>query len=110
MQSFSFNPELKVGMQAMVIGVHQPKNSHMIGKVVTVEGLADIGEVRDEWFTEMFHGVALKHVVALVTGLGKTHGFIGECSLIQQKYLMPLPPLDDDVIIEATQIKETAKC
>lgn len=106
-----FNPELKVGMQAMIIGTHQPKNSHVIGKMVTIEGLGNIGELRDEWFNEIYIGTPLPRPLALISGIGTGAGIIDGHSTIQQKYLMPLPPLDDDVIVEATQKpKETAKC
>lgn len=32
-----FNAEIKPGMLALIIGVNQPCNSHMIGSIVTVE-------------------------------------------------------------------------
>lgn len=106
-----YNPELKVGMPAMIINVRQMKNLHMIGKMVTVIDLADIGDVKDEWFTEKHHGVNLKVALALIDGVGDCAGVLNGYSTIQQAHLMPLPPLDDDVIIEATEKpKETVKC
>ncbi len=110
----SFNPELKVGEQAMIIGVHNQKNAHKIGKIVVIEGLANAGEVCDDWFTEIHMGVSLKYDLALVSGIGDTPGIVGGFSIIQQKYLMPLPPLEDPSIDDCTFTpivqKENAKC
>lgn len=107
----SFNPELKVGMLAMVINVRMPEHTRHIGKTVMIEDLADVGEIKDSWFTDEYQGRKLGASLALISGLGKTQGVNGNMSTIQQKHLMPLPPLDDDVIIEATQKpKETVKC
>ena len=107
----SFNPELKVGMQAMVINTTKPENSHLIGRVVMVEALHDVGDSIQEWYVAGYNVLPLKHAMAIVTGLptGKHHkeGY----STIQQRHLMPLPPLDDDIITEATaKPKETVKC
>lgn len=106
-----FNPELKIGMQAMIIGTHQPKNSHVIGKMVTIEGLGDAGELRDEWFNEIYVGIPLPRPLALISGIGTGAGIVDGHSTIQQKYLMPLPPLDDDDMIFANEnTKELEKC
>lgn len=106
----SFNPELKVGMLAMVINVRLPEHVVHIGKTVLIEDLADAGEIKNDWYASEYQGIKLAVPLALISGLGKTPGVNGNMSTIQQKHLMPLPPLDDDVIIEATQTKETAKC
>lgn len=109
-----FNPELQVGMLAMIVGVKHQENAHKIGQTVVIEGLANVGEVRDDWFTEIHMGVALQHNLALVSGIGPTPGIVGGFSLIRQKYLMPLPPLEDPSIDDCTFTpivqKENAKC
>lgn len=107
----SFNPELKVGMQAMIVGTRLPEHSHHIGKIVTIEDLADAGEVKDAWFTPNHYNTTLSVSLALISGIGKTVGINGNMSTIQQKNLMPLPPLDDDDMIFANEnVKETEKC
>ena len=105
-----FNPELKVGIPAMVVGVRDPKNSHIIGKMVVIEALCDAGLVPPEWYDPVFVKDT-DYSLALVTGLGDRRGHRKSCSTIQQRHLMPLPPLDDDAIIFANENeKETEKC
>lgn len=106
----SFNPELKVGMQAMVINVHHPENTHLIGKLVMVEALLSVGESVQEWYDSAYTVLPLKFNMAIVTGVGTGKHHKDGYATFKQIYLMPLPPLDDDAIIEATQTKETAKC
>lgn len=107
----SFNPELKVGMQAMVIGVRHEKNAGIIGKIVTIEDLCGAGHVPDGWYEPQFTGKQAESPWALVTGIGHSGGHRRGCATIKQKYLMPLPPLDDDAIIFANEnVKETSKC
>ncbi len=114
----SFNPELKVGMQAMVIGCKQPKNSWIIGKVVTIEALCVIGEsVPDEFRSALAQQTPPesrgKFVidVAIVSGYHTNPSMAENHGISDRKYLMPLPPLDDDVIVESTETpKETSKC
>lgn len=111
-----FNPELKVGMLAMIIGCKQPKNTWVIGKMVTIEALHESGEnVPDEFLTKEFKAGGNDRSpflsnVAIVRGIHVNTSIIEDHAVVSQMYLMPLPPLDDDVIIEATQTKETAKC
>jgi hypothetical protein len=109
-----FNPELKVGMQAMIIGVRYPENAHKIGKVVTIEGLGSIGDVPG-WYSQPYSETKLTFDLALVSGIGPTPGILNGMSSIQQKYLMPLPPLDDDnfetdASKSTKQPKEAVKC
>lgn len=107
----SFNTELKVGMQAMIIGVALPENAGYVGKMVTIEALLDVGESVQQWYDEGYSVTPLKYAMAIITGLGTGKHHKPGYATIQQKYLMPLPPLDDDVIIEAAQKpKETSKC
>lgn len=107
----SFNPQLQIGMQAMVINVHHEKNSHLIGKMVTVEALCDSGMVPGEWFNPVFENRKAEFALALVSGLGTAGGHKADCATIQQRHLMPLPPLDDDAIIFANEnTKELEKC
>jgi hypothetical protein len=107
----SFNPELKVGMQAMIVGVAMPENAGHIGKMVTIAALCDIGESVQEWYDDNYNVLPLKYAMAIITGIGTgPHHKVGYAT-IQQKYLMPLPPLDDDAIIFANEnVKETSKC
>lgn len=120
----SFNSELKVGMQDMIIGTGNPKNSWLIGSVVTVEEFWKVGQdVTDAYIGVReagFNVVASDKCIALVlvsgcnrtgtTASGNFHMKAGFANL-QEKNLMPLPPLDDDAIIESTETpKETSKC
>lgn len=109
----SFNPELKVGMPAMVIGCAKPENRHVIGKMVTVEALFKQGDKVPAEFLSIHAGPtqAFLSDVAIVSGIHVNRALIENHAVINVKYLMPLPPLDDDVIIEATEKpKETVKC
>lgn len=108
-----FNPELKIGMQAMIIGVRNPDNAWAIGKLVVIEAFVEVGECLPPEFTAQ--GFASTHKnpekMAIVSGVHTHYLVIENHANINIKYLMPLPPLDDDVIIEATQKpKELAKC
>lgn len=107
----SFNPELKVGMQAMIIGVHQPKNVHLIGKVVMIEALLAIGDSVQEWYVDTYTVSPLKYNMAIITGLSTGLHHKEGYSTIRQEHLMPLPPLDDDATIFANEnVKEAEKC
>lgn len=116
--------KLEIGMPAMIIGTGSPENSWLIGSVVTVEGFWKMGQdvtdvylgVREAGLTVEVGPKCIAYV--LVSGCkrtGKTKS--GDFKMrpgfanIQEKNLMPLPPLDDDAIIEATEkTKETEKC
>jgi NDP-sugar pyrophosphorylase family protein len=113
----SFNPELKVGMLAMIIGCKQPKNSWVIGKMVTIEALHQAGEsVPYAFLTEEFKAgnsdrSPFQSNCAIVRGIHVNTSIIEDHAVINQVYLMPLPPLDDDAIIFANEnVKETEKC
>jgi NDP-sugar pyrophosphorylase family protein len=113
----SFNSKLEVGMQAMVIGCKQPKNSWVIGKMVTIEALCQKGEnVPDEFLSEQFKAEDSDRTpflsnVAIVRGIHVNTSILFNHAVINEMYLMPLPPLDDDAIIFANEnVKETEKC
>jgi hypothetical protein len=113
----SFNPELKVGMPAMIIGCKQPKNSWVIGKMVTIEALCEKGEAvaepfqSEQWKATGYEGGTFISDVAIVRGIHTNPAIIDDHAVINVTYLMPLPPLDDDAIIFANEnVKETSKC
>lgn len=112
-----FNPELKIGMQAMIIGCKQPKNTWVIGKMVTIESLHVVGEqVPDQYLSDSFKENqqskgSFTVNVAIVSGVHTNESLLENHAVINQAYLMPLPPLDDDAIIFADEnVKETEKC
>lgn len=117
----SFNPELKVGMLAMIIGCSKPENTYLIGTMVTVEAIMEMGETFPDQYLSQKAKDALvqgrikwtpfKRQTILVSGVN-THWTVKENhASFNPIHLMPLPPLDDDVIIEATETpKETSKC
>ncbi|WOZ57555.1 hypothetical protein [Pseudomonas phage vB_PseuGesM_254] len=116
--------KLEIGMPAMIIGSGKPENSWLIGSVVTVEGFWKIGQdVTDAYLGVKEAGYTVEvgsqcSSLVLVSSCKRTAksgcgrflmkpGFAN----LQEKHLMPLPPLDDDAIIEATEkTKETEKC
>jgi hypothetical protein len=113
----SFNSKLEVGMQAMIIGCKQSKNSWVIGKMVTIEALHQKGEsVPDQFLTEECKAATSERhpflsACAIVRGIHVNNVIIEDHAVINQVYLMPLPPLDDDAIIFANEnVKETEKC
>lgn len=102
--------EVKVGELAIVISTTHVANRGLIGRVVTVVAIAETAKERDDWY-EPPRANYLDFKLALVSGLGPTSGVKDGHSIILVKHLMPLPPLDDDAIIEATEKpKETTKC
>lgn len=114
----SFNSELKVGMQAMVIGCKHPENSWIIGRVVTIEALFVIGESVPYEFRSPLGKLTPPERrgkfavdVAIVSGYHTNPYMAENHGISDRKYLMPFPPLDDDAIIESTETpKETSKC
>lgn len=80
-----FNNELQVGQPAMVINVEYAKNSHIIGTTIVVDSL-----ISPEDASEMFDSGG--HAYASYVRNDGAERFI------RQKFLMPLPPLDDDVL------------
>lgn len=104
------NSELKVGMKALVIGCKHPKNSWIIGRMVTIEALCVMGEsVPDEFRSPMAQLTPPdrrgKFVVdvAIVSGYHTNAHMAENHGISDQKYLMPLPPLDDDASIFHTE-------
>lgn len=96
------NNDLQIGQPAIIIGCYNPSNSWIIGRVVTVVELISAGEkLSDEYFNggNPFDITAPVNL-AMVTGVNTELCIIDNHALIQQKYLMPIPPLDDDVLDE----------
>lgn len=112
------NPELKVGVPAMIVGCKHPENSWLIGKVVVVEALFQIGEVlSDEFRSELMKKTPPEARapftldVAVVSGCQVNENMLVNHCVVAQSHLMPLPPLDDDAKLLDTEIpKETEKC
>lgn len=112
------NPELKVGMPAMIIGCKYPRNSWIIGRVVTIEALFRVGEcVPDQYRSEFAKEFpcesrgSFKVDVAIVSGYNVSPFLIENHGVIGQRHLMPLPPLDDDAkLLDTETPKETEKC
>lgn len=80
-----FNNDLQVGQPAMVINVEQEKNRDKIGIVVVVEELLSLEDSKQRILGGHVH---VKEPYAFFTHAGCE-------SAIIQRYLMPLPPLDD---------------
>lgn len=114
-------PELEIGMPAMIIGCKRPENSYLIGTIVKIEAFWNKGDDITSFYIgakESGTTVRCNTSAAVVseskftnnTTCGEFHMPKGWTN-IDPKYLMPLPPLDDDAIIEATEKpKETTKC
>lgn len=118
------NPELKVGMPAMIIGCRHPENSYLIGTVVMIEEIWEPGMDVTRWYI----GAAENRCRITVKDTTLANILVSECKRtahdatqtfsmpngyanLSPKYLMPLPPLDDDAIILHTETpKETEKC
>ena len=94
-----FNDKIEVGIQAIIIGTRYPENAHLIGKIVTVEALYEKGEQLDHLFypaTKVKAGHTLAHISAGGLYLELNGGSMpNNESLLQPKYLMPLPPLKE---------------
>lgn len=98
----SYKSELQVGMPAMIVGVHHPENSHFLGKVVMVEALMFIGESIQAFYKPDYAVLPLKMDMAVIVGIGTGKHHLEGYSTIQQKHLMPLPPLEEPSIDECT--------
>lgn len=85
----------------MVINVEKRTNEHVIGKTVIVDTLMSVDESK-EWFWWR-DADDVKEPYALIKLDGPLKG-------IRQRYLMPIPPLDDDIldeyILEETKLKQ----
>lgn len=81
-----FNNELHVGQPAMVINVEYAKNSHIIGTTIVVDSLISPEEASEMIFESGGHAYA-----SYVRNDGAER-------FIRQKFLMPIPPLGDDVL------------
>lgn len=92
-----FNDKIEVGMQAMIIGTRFPHNSHLIGKIVTVEVLTHVGQVVPKQFIlGDLEGIQSKIEGAFVFSPDiKFSGMKPGYSHLNRKYLMPLPPLKE---------------
>lgn len=110
----SFNTELKIGMQAMIVGCTHPENTHLIGKMVTVEAFVEAGQLIPRQYTTIDVGAdsSCSYQRSIVSGVNTTRILIANHASLNSKHLMPLPPLDDENFEESKsiEIKETAKC
>jgi hypothetical protein len=110
----SFGGKLEIGMLAMVVNTCLEANKHLIGSVVTVEGFMEIGEILPAQFCVPGRRSSFKATERMVVASGCTSHVavvIENHACFDERHLMPLPPLDDDVIIESTEKpKETATC
>lgn len=92
-----FNNELQVGQPAMVINVEHEKNRHRIGTTIVVDSLYSAEEASE------ILGDTLGHSYARFVRDNQPR-------FIRQIYLMPIPPLDDDVLDEVECIpRQTEK-
>jgi hypothetical protein len=110
----SFGGKLEIGQLAMVINTRHAENRHLIGTTVTVEGFMETGEILPAQFCVPGRRSSWKAVgrMVIATGVDSSNTVvIKNHSVFEENHLMPLPPLDDDVIIESTEKpKETATC
>lgn len=89
--------ELQVGQPALVINVEFAMNSELIGKCVTVVRIMSLDESID-YFDRDDSYVNEPYTVIRIKG-DLPDG------AIRTRYLMPIPPLDDDILDE-TNIKQ----
>lgn len=103
-----FNSKIEPGMQAMIIGTRLPENSHLIGRIVVVEALTQVGVgipnqfIDKEFFDEVVSKV--EGAVAYMSGL-KVRGMETDYMHIAQKYLMPLPPLEEEELQKEKELE-----
>ena len=113
-----FNQGIQIGQQALIIGTRQLKNSFLIGRIVTVEDFWEAGEDVSRSYLEaegrqiIYNGSADGPCAVVSSSdykhTGKTKS--GEFSMptgrfpILVKYLMPLPPLDDQTYSEDVSV------
>ena len=95
-----FNNELDVGMKAIIIGTRLPENSHLIGRVVTVEAILGPGEGDKRFLREgQIMKVASGRIIAMCSGAGgheqSRKRYIDNHLALDTKNLMPLPPLEE---------------
>ena len=83
--------DLEVGKPALIINVEQSRNSHMIGKCVVPLQLLSVEESID-----YFEEPDIKEPYAVIK--------IGLEGAIQQRFLMPIPPLDDHTYSEDVSV------
>lgn len=114
------NTELKVGMLAMIIGCSQPENREtLIGKVVTIEALPDVGDNIVEFYDgertvirENRLSIAICYGAQGKIKLGTKDGLStlkDNFTRIDRKNLMPLPPLGDVYAQEMMDEMENTK-
>ncbi|QPB10524.1 hypothetical protein QGX23_gp128 [Pseudomonas phage PN09] len=113
----SFNNRLEVGMLAMIIGCSQPENSSIIGKIVTVECLTQVGDnVRP-----FYEGGAdpSKPVVERSAGMVFATGvdapkrdplsdnsYLARNTVrLRSQFLMPLPPLPEEELQKEKELE-----
>lgn len=94
--------DLQVNQLALIINTTNTKYQDMIGRSVMVKRLMSIEESIDFfWFNDLL----IREPYAIIDFQGKDAG-------IKQRYLMPIPPLDDQTEIESKLIltPEKEKC
>jgi len=97
-----YNDKIEPGALAMIIGTFQPKNSHLIGRVVLVEdiipGGADLGYLLEPY--DIYVAATELVLISGLSGQTVTHRYSRMAegvAVIDPKHLMPLPPLKEEV-------------
>lgn len=90
--------ELQVGQPALVINVEFEENRDLVGKCVTVLELMSTEQSKEYFYDAPKDYVTEPYALIQIEGDDYESG-------IRQRYLMPIPPLDDD-ILEKTNIKQ----
>lgn len=87
--------DLQVDQPALIINVEQEKNTHVIGTCVNVIDLMSVEE--SVYYFRESEDKLVTEPYALI----EINGIVGG---IRQRYLMPIPPLDDQTEIESKLI------
>lgn len=85
--------ELQVGQPALIINVEYDRNRHKVGKCIIVDRLLSL-----EDSIQGVYGAEVPYA-----------SYIDESQIenfIQQRFLMPIPPLGDDILEQTNIVKQ----
>ncbi|AMR57502.1 hypothetical protein vB_PsyM_KIL4_0100 [Pseudomonas phage vB_PsyM_KIL4] len=109
-----FEGKLEIGGLAMIIGCTKPENNWIIGKIVKIEMFTSVGD-NLTWLypSAAATGTVIEDTpeIAICSGLSTNnttnmgHPILKNHIKIGKKYLMPLPPLEEEELVEERELE-----
>lgn len=98
-----FSNKLEVGMQAMIINTTKPENKSLIGKIIRIEAILEVGDDISEFYLHKGKVIENYPIWVICSGVSapvpctSANGaiMIPNHARFKKEHLMPIPPLEE---------------